>query len=77
MAKVKTAVIDGGAKLTGTFTLYHAEELYSEKRPLHALSIDGGGVSCGLAAAYWNGNVAAIATTCLPWASAARGKSLG
>ena len=57
MAKVKTAVTDGGAELTGTFTLYHAEELYSEKRPLHTLSIDGGGVSCGLAAAYWNGNV--------------------
>lgn len=57
MAKVKTATTDGGAKLTGTFTLYHAEELYSEKRPLHTLSIDGGGVSCGLAAAYWNGDV--------------------
>jgi hypothetical protein len=54
MAKVKTATRDTGSSVSGTLTLYHAEETYSGRPPVYALGVTAGVQSCGLAVAYWD-----------------------
>lgn len=60
MTAVKTQTTDGGAATNGTFTLYHADGIGdSDQGPVNCLSAAGGFVSCGLATAWWNGDVGA------------------
>lgn len=54
MPAVKTATTSAGSAITGTLTLYHAEETFGVAPPVYSIAMAGGYLACGLAAAWWD-----------------------